>query len=391
MDRRQLIKTGTGSLIALATANLFPAAATAICSFQTTNTPLAVRSFRTTNTLFVVSQTLRLCCNENPYGPSPVARQAIKDNIINGKLYPRAIQNELKAAIAKANGLTPEHVLLGAGSASILQLAGLWMGQQQKEIISADYTFDWLMRYAKNLGSQYTKVPLTEDLYFDLEAMKTRISPDTGLIYLCNPNNPTGTYLPAKKVHAFCREVSPQVPVFVDEAYIEYIKGYKQQNTAELIKSYPNVLVCRTFSKIYGMAGLRIGYLLAYPAIIQQLEKLEIGMGMAISYTSLAAATASLKDKAFLQSSLEKNNTTRRYLQKRLAGWGIDYHDASANFVHCDVSSYSEGLKEELEQQNIMLYPIQEQGKTYLRITIGTQQEMEAFAHRMDHFFTKNN
>jgi histidinol-phosphate aminotransferase len=319
-----------------------------------------------------------------------MARQAIIDHLTEGNRYPRAAQQTLKASIARANGLTPEHVLLAAGSASILQLAGLWVGLTKKDIISSDYTFAWLMRYAKALGSNYIEVPLTEQMYFDLEGIKTRVDSNTGLIYLCNPNNPTGTYLPATAVQSFCREVSQQAPIFVDEAYIEYLPEYEKYNTAALIPDHPNVMVCRTFSKIYGMAGLRVGYLLADPSVVQQLEAIEIGLGMTIANTSLMAANASLEDPAFIKSSIRKNLAAQQYIQSRFDLWNIDYHDANANFLHCDVSQYSDSLKAALDSANIQLNPINKYGKTFLRVSMGTMEEMKEFANRMDPFFTKN-
>lgn len=372
MDRRQLLKQGTGSLIALAAGSFLP------------NTSLGMN----TPDLSPL-QTLRLCCNENPLGPSPLAQSAIRESITSSCRYPRKVGDELKATIAEVNGLTPEHVLLGAGSASILQLMGLWIGQQKKDIVSAEYTFKWLMRYAQKLGSNYIEVPLNKDMYIDLEAIKNQITKNTGLVYVCNPNNPTGTYLPAKDAHPFYKEMSNTVPVFVDEAYIEYTPDHPTHNTAHLISNHPNIMVCRTFSKVYGMAGLRVGYLLADPTIIEQLEKIDIGMGISVAYTSLAAAIASLKDQSFLQYSLKENERARNYLQQQLKKWNIQYHDAVANFVHCDISKYGEGIKAELEKQNISLNPIHRDEKTYLRISIGSFKEMELFVSRMNDFFTK--
>ena len=372
MDRRQLLKRGTGSLIALAAGSFLP------------NTSLGMN----TPDLSPLDR-LRLCCNENPHGPSPLAQSAIRESISSSYRYPRKVGDELKATIAEVNGLTPEHVLLGAGSASILQLMGLWIGQQKKDIVSAEYTFKWLMRYAQQLGSEYIKVPLNKDMYIDLEAIKGKISKNTGLVYVCNPNNPTGTYISAKHAHPFYKEMSNTAPVFVDEAYIEYTADHPTHNTAHLIRNHPNIMVCRTFSKIYGMAGLRIGYLLADPTIIEQLEKIDVGMGISVAYTSLAAAIASLKDQSFLQYSLKENERARNYLQQHLRKWNIPYHDATANFVHCDISKYGKDIKAELEKQNISLNPIHRDEKTYLRISIGSHKEMELFASRMNDFFTK--
>lgn len=370
MKRRQLLKSGVNSLLGVAASSMLPTGLKA-------NSATALSSV----------DVLRLCYNENPYGPSPMAHKAIMEQIQFGNHYPRPMIGALKKAIAEENKLTEDHVLLAPGSASILQLVGLWVGQQQKNILSADYTFRWLMRYAAQFGSRWIKTPLTSDYYFDLDGIGQKITEDIGLIYLCNPNNPTGTYIAPELFHPFLKNHAAAVPIFVDEAYVEYIETHQAQNTAHLIDQYPQLMVCRTFSKLYGLAGLRVGYLLADPVIIKQLDALDIGLGMNVSNTSSAAALASLKDKQFKAKSITKNAEARHYLQDHLTKWGLKYQEGSANFVHCDVSPYRQSIKAALDERSILMNPITRADKTYLRITIGTQEEMEQFVSRMDRFF----
>ena len=366
MKRRQLLKSGVSGLLGVAATSMLPIELLA-------QPPSVDRN----------AAPLRLCYNENPYGPSPMARNAIIEQLQFGNQYPRPLGEKLKEAIAEENGLTSDHVLLAAGSASILQLVGLWMGQQQKNIASADYTFSWMMRYASQFGVRWIKTPLTDSYHFDLKAIERRITDDIGLVYLCQkfyPNNPTGTYIQPEEIHPFIKKhASGTCAVFVDEAYIEYIDGSEAYNTAHLIKQNPHLMVCRTFSKMYGLAGLRVGYLLANPKIIDQLKTLDIGLGISVSNTSLAAALASLNDSKFKADSLSKNTIARDFLHDKLNAWGVDFQEGSANFVHCDVSPYRD-IKRFFDEQSILLNPQKREDKTYLRITIGTEEEMELFA-----------
>ena len=258
MKRRQLLTAGVKTLIGIS--------ATALPFQKMEGAYLAHQSYGD-------QDTLRLCCNENPYGPSPLARQAIQEQILAGNRYPRDMHKKLKQAIADKNGISPDNILIGAGSASILQLIGLWIGMQKKNIVSADYTFSWLMRYAANLGSEWIKIPLDKHFRYDLKGIRKAVNKDTGLVYFCNPNNPTGTYTPPEKAHDFIQTIAPKAPILVDEAYIEYLNHPSHLNTASFLANHPKLMIVRTFSKIYGLAGLRIGYLLADAEIIKELEK----------------------------------------------------------------------------------------------------------------------
>lgn len=334
---------------------------------------------------------IRLCCNENPHGPSPVARQAIQEATILGNRYPQAPIQALKAAIAASNGVSEEQVLIAPGSVSILRLVAWWLARREKAVLSAEVTFPWLLRFAQKLGCEWLTAPMTDSLHFDLRAIENNLRKEVGLVYLCNPNNPTGTSLPLPDIHRFCRSVSADYPVFLDEAYVEYLPDYPQHNSAALLADYPNVMISRTFSKIYGMAGMRVGYLLAAPEIVQELEQLDIGYGIGVSNISATAALASLSDKKFVASSLEKNLESRAVLQKQLRQWGIGQYTSTANFIYADMSSYPiEALRAELKRQEISLNPAESDGQVFARISLGSPQEMQAFAKRMDHFFTNH-
>lgn len=375
MKRRALLRAGASSLMAMAAAPLFSRS----------------HSLLPSDDCCPPEGMIRLCCNENPYGPSPLARQAIQETALLGNRYPQAPIQALKEAIATANGLSPEHVLVAPGSVSILRLVAWWLARQQKAVLSAEVTFPWLLRFAEKLGSAWLTAPMTEDLHFDLNAIQNRLAKEVGLVYLCNPNNPTGTSLPISDIHQFCRRVSPDYPVFLDEAYVEYLPDYPQYNSASLLADYPNVMISRTFSKIYGMAGMRVGYLLAAPEIVQELEGLDIGYRIGVSNISAAAALASLSDQDFMKMSLEKNAQSRTILQKQLEQWEIPHYTSTANFIYADMSRFPlEALRAELKRQQISLNPMERDGQVFLRISLGTPAEMEALGERMNHFFTNH-
>ncbi len=373
MKRRALLRTGATSLMGLAAAPLI-GKTNAITDWTDCCPP---------------EGEIRLCCNENPYGPSPLARQAIQESLLRGNRYPQASLKALKQAIADANGLSSEQVFVAPGSVSILRLAAWWLARQQKAVLSSEYTFQWLLRFARQLGSEVITVPAMESMHFDLSAIKNRLDKDVVLVYLYNPNNPTGTSLPLTEIHQFCRSVTPDYPVFLDEAYVEYLPDFKTHNAAALLADYPQLMISRTFSKIYGMAGMRIGYLLAAPEIVAEMESLDIGFNISVSNVSAEAALASLSDEAFLRNSLVNNEKSRAILQEQLNSWDIPHYNSTANFVYADVSRYGvDDMKAAFAEKEIVLNPHTIKNKNYIRISLGRPSEMEALGQRLNQFFT---
>jgi histidinol-phosphate aminotransferase len=316
---------------------------------------------------------------------------AIEQSITNGNRYPRETLHELKEAIAAQHGVTTDHILLGSGSAQLLQLVGLKMALDSKAIVSADYTFRWMMRYAENLGSRWIKTPLDANYKFDLDAIQDAVNKhdkQVGLVYICNPNNPTGTYIPQSDVHAFCKQQRSDQVIFLDEAYMDYVP--ESTPSAPLLKELPNLLISRTFSKLYGLAGLRVGYLLGHPDLIKSLEQLETGFGMNVSNTSAVAAIASLKDTNNILTHLKQNESHRNWLTQQLQRWKLPPTEARANFVLCEVTPMAKALSEELKKQQITLNPhTRDDSRSFLRISIGRREDLETFVDRMDKFFTK--
>ena len=198
---------------------------------------------------------VRLTSNENPYGFSPKAKQAILDSVEMGNQYAyREKVGVLEKMIADREGLNPENVILGSGSGEVLCMAGAAYGWDNGELVTPDLTFTMIFRYAQHFNAKINKVPLNDKLELNLIEMEKRVSDKTSLTYVCNPNNPTGTMLPKNQVKDFCETVSKRSNVFVDEAYLEYTNDFPRNSMVELIKQDKNVIVSRTFSTIYGLA-----------------------------------------------------------------------------------------------------------------------------------------
>ncbi len=220
---------------------------------------------------------VRLNSNENPFGPSAKALRAIPEAFDFACRYPDDHADLLIEALAKTNGVTGEQILLGAGSGEILKIcAHAFPGR----LVVADPTFEALASHAKQRGSEVVKVPLTKNFAHDLEQMMAAAK--GGLIYLCNPNNPTASITPKEEVRAFLQATPPETTILVDEAYHHYVASEDYESVIPLIKDHPNLIVARTFSKIYGMAGMRCGYAIAQPATIARMQPHQLNDGVNI-------------------------------------------------------------------------------------------------------------
>jgi len=321
---------------------------------------------------------IRLNANENPYGPSESARKAITDSLNEANRYPWEIIKKLREDIAAREGLTSEHVMITAGSTELLGLAGLINGMQGGELVACHPTFDFLMLYAERLGCTWARTPLDKNFQYDLHALDSAIGPRTKLIFVCNPNNPTGIEIPYNRLKSFCGAHASKYPVYIDEAYIELSKGGRKSSMAGLINEQPKLIIGRTFSKIHGLAGLRVGYALAQPDMIKTMTNLDTGRGMAISGLAAAAALASLKDGAFETSCRNQIIAARDLVCKAFDDWGVKYLESSTNFVFFNNEKFSSDPVEAMEKENILIRSY-DYVPGWSRVSIGTMEEMEMF------------
>jgi histidinol-phosphate aminotransferase len=321
----------------------------------------------------------RLNANENPYGPSDKARQAVMQILNEGNRYPFGALENLRQALAKKEGVSTDYIHISAGSGSLLCQTATAFGIDGGSILSGFPTFPVLMNYATKFNCQWDKVNLNDKLEYDYELMAKSVKPDTKLVVICNPNNPTGTLVDPGKVRAFAEEVSRQATVFSDEAYLEFLEPalHASASLIDLVRKGGNVIVCRTFSKIYGLAGLRIGYLVARPQLIEKVEK--YGGDIPLSQTGIAAALASLGDESFMKSVREKNAEARSVLTNYLDSKKIFYGKSYTNFVFFPAPIDGKTILKKMEESGYLMRIWDYQQKEWCRVSIGTIDEMKGF------------
>jgi histidinol-phosphate aminotransferase len=319
---------------------------------------------------------VRLTSNENPYGPSPLARKAMAEAITASNRYPWDAAIALRNEIGKRYGMSADHVLLAAGSTEILGLVATYAALAKGNVVTAETTFQTCTRVAEKNGMQIVRVPLTQGKKYNLEALASRLNNETRLIYICNPNNPTGTTLPSADVKSFVEDASKKHMVLLDEAYLEY---GDQPSLASMVLNNQNVIIAKTFSKIYGLAGARIGYALAHPDTINKIGALQPWKNGNTSAVSLAAARASLKDDDFVRLSKTSNRAANDYTAKELKSLGLEAIPSDTNFIYYSLASFNGNWEQQMAAKNILAPgSVEERGK-WTRITIGTMEEMQAF------------
>ncbi|HEY0701492.1 MAG TPA: histidinol-phosphate transaminase [Candidatus Acidoferrales bacterium] len=320
---------------------------------------------------------IRLNFNENPYGPSPKAVATLDSCAKISFRYPDDAVLELQDAIATKSGVAPENVVLGCGSTEILRAVDATYLASAENVVAADPTFEAVLDYARVLHRNPVKIPLTADHRHDLPKMAAACTSKTGVIYICNPNNPTGTLVTREEMAAFVAAVPPATLILVDEAYNDFVTDPRYASAIALIPQYPNVIVARTFSKIYGMAGMRLGYAIGAKEQIARIsaQLLQDNVNAAV----VAAALASLHDEPNVVACRERLVATRTWLCDALAHDGRSFIPSHANFVMIDMGSDVLPYIEEFKSRNIYVGRKFPSIPNFLRVTIGTQSEIESF------------
>lgn len=329
----------------------------------------------------------RLLYNENPHGPSLAVKEQINNLIERSNRYSTFHEFDhfkLKQLIAKQEGLSPDNVLLGHGSFEPLIWTATHFGSKGEEIIVPSPTFDVVGLFARKLGAKVVPVEVTKDFKIDLDAMEDKVNAKTRLVTVCNPNNPTGTIVNKEKLKSFCELVSKKCPVLIDEAYIHYLKSWRSQTMAPLIKDGQNLLVTRTFSKIYGMAGLRIGFMLGPKDLIKTLEsKFTLGFpGNMPNSLSVGAAIAALKDQKFLNQSTIYNTKVREKFNSALNTLDLSYINSQTNFVYFNVTKFK-AFKDLMWSHKILLAGGWPTKPNWARVTIGSENDINFLIDKM--------
>lgn len=331
---------------------------------------------------------LNLGSNENPYGISPMARQAILDMLGESNRYQINVPAlaGFKKKLAEHYKVGEDQVIITPGSGEGLALLARHFNKGN--IVTANITYGTLPNTAKKTGTKVIEIPLTKDMVHDLPAMLAAINNETELVFICNPANPSGTILGAPALKTFCEEASKKAVVLVDEAYNEFTNPGDTESMIGMIEKNPNILVIKTFSKIYGMAGLRVGFIIGHPSLIAKLQPGYFQLSRyAVSNLSLAAAQASLLDASHVTMSKGKNEAAKRYTLFEMKNLGIDFIPSSTNFIFYPVKNYpGDYAADMLKKNNIILRSNTYDGAQWARVSVGTLEEMEQFCSSLKSF-----
>src|SRR6266446_5421177 len=317
---------------------------------------------------------VRLSANENPYGPSPAALQAMREALALVWRYPDETVQDLAADLGALHGAPKDWFVVGDGSSEILKLAASAFTDAHRKLVMAEPSFEAIGKHAQVVGAEVVSVPLDRAYGHDLERMSV---PGAGLVYLCNPNNPTGSITPKAKVRAFLDSLPPSTAVLVDEAYHHYADSPEYESVIPLIKSHPNLIVARTFSKIYGMAGLRCGYCVAQPEAMQRLRPHQTWDS--VNIMAITAAIASLEDGDQVTNGQRLNRETKKFVTDELSGLGYAAIPSQANFIMVNVKREARPIIGALAQRGVQIGRPFPALPNHLRVTIGKRLEMETF------------
>lgn len=326
-----------------------------------------------------VESIVKLASNENPLGMSPKAKLAVEAAIGGIERYPD--QFDLIKAVAERAALNPCQVVLGNGSNDVLDLIARVFLAPGRSAVFAQHAFAVYPLATLSTGAELIATP-AKNFGHDLAAMRAAIRPDTRIVWIANPNNPTGNFLPYPEIRAFLESVPKDVVVVLDEAYNEYLPPAERVDTASWIKDFPNLVVTRTFSKIFGLAGLRVGYALASAEVADLMNR--VRQPFNVNNLAIAAAIAALDDVEFVAASYELNQSGMAQIIAGLDKLGLEYIAPHGNFVTFKVGDAA-GVNQKLLQQGVIVRPIGGYGlPEWLRVTIGKTSENTRFLEALE-------
>ena len=319
---------------------------------------------------------VKLASNENPLGMGPRAREAALAALSGIERYPDGNGFALKGALSRRLGVAPEQVVLGNGSNDVLELAARAFLAPGRSAVFSQYAFAVYPLAINAVGARGIQVA-AKDYGHDLDAMAAAIAPDTRIVFVANPNNPTGTFMHGPELEAFMQRVPQDVLVVLDEAYTEYLNAEQRYDSIAWLPRFPNLLVSRTFSKAYGLAGLRVGYGIAHPEVADLMNR--VRQPFNVSSVALAAAEAALDDEEFLAQSARMNERGMAQITEVLAELGLEWIPSAGNFVTFRVGEAA-AVNASLLRQGVIVRPIASYGMPeWLRVSIGLPEENARF------------
>ena len=318
---------------------------------------------------------IRLMFNENPYGPSPTALAEVAKILPMPAYYPGQIENDLMSLFIDRHNLDRDQVFLASGSNEGLQAAMMAFGKHGK-VISPALTYSDHLLFAEKLGVDVQRIPLCDDMSIDLEAMARAVDDSVSLVYLCNPNNPTGIAIDGDELRSFCRELDGRVPLLIDEAYNELTDKPDYTSMVDLVRGGANILITRTFSKIFGMAGLRVGYGMGHPHIVSVVKDNVMAWPNGVG---LYAAYHSYLDEDFIAFSREKVLQGREMLNATFRQHGIEPLPSQTSFVYANIGRDADEFEAAMAARNVKIRGAYEGYNTFSRVSVGRLEELEIF------------
>jgi histidinol-phosphate aminotransferase len=330
---------------------------------------------------------VKLASNENPLGPSPKAVEAAKRALADAHRYPDGGTHLLREALAARNGVSTEEIFVGLGSSEIIDLASRVLLRPGLRGLTSYGSYAPFSVAIRASGAELVLVP-QKHFAFDLKAMASAITPKTGVIYLANPNNPTGTAFRAEEFSEFLASVPDGVLVVLDEAYIHYAPSLNLGSSPEAYRKRKNLLILRTFSKVYGLAGMRIGYAIGHPELLSAMNRLKTPFNT--SGTAQAGALAALDDREHVERCISTNASERKRLSEGLAKLGLRPVPSETNFIFMDVGPEAKGICDELLRLGVIVRPLAWMGfSEAIRISVGTAEENDKCLAAMEQILTK--
>lgn len=326
---------------------------------------------------------ISLASNENPYGPSPKALAAMQTAITRCHLYPDDDARELQSKLAEYHSLRPEQVLIGAGSTELINIIARTLLRPGLNAVISERSFIAYRIATAMAGGKLVQVAMRNHS-FDLDALAASIDPATQIVFLANPNNPTGTAFDAAATDLFLSRVPEHVIVVLDEAYYEYAayfaaeRGFHYSHSVDYVRNHTNVVLLRTFSKVHGLAGMRIGYALGPPALIARFAQMRCTYS--ISLAAQAGALAALADDTHICQAVVNNAAGAEYLSRSLAGLGYHPVPTWANFIYCDIGKSADEFSSRMKAAGVFIRSLAGWGApTAIRVTVGTPEQNQAF------------
>lgn len=319
-----------------------------------------------------LDEVIKLASNENPYGASPKAKEALTREIGNINIYPDGAAVDLTAALARHLGVKPDQIIFGAGADEVILMIARAFLRPGDETIMAASTFPQYRHNAEVENAVVVEVPLKDGTH-DLQGMADKITDRTRIIWVCNPNNPTGTIVTKDELESFLARVPSSVMVVLDEAYFEYVDAPSFPNGLEFLKRYPNIVVLRTFSKIYGLASLRVGYGIGDPSVIRAINQVRPPFNT--SRVAQAAALAALEDQAFVEHCLRMNKEGLLTLKAAFDRLGLESFPAYGNFIMVDVRRSAAEVFDALLRRGVIVRAGHKGYPNHLRITVGSPEQ----------------